>query len=102
MGIDSTTMAEQATSTRSEPAGENGSELAELREELARSREEVLRLRDLLIGKDAELGVLRGRVAEMEAGVARLLNVAARVRALVPSFVWSAQARLRGRRTSQG
>lgn len=102
MGIDSTAMAEQATPSRSDPAGGRSSELAEVREELASSREEVLRLRDLLIGKDAELGVLRGRVAEMEAGVARLLNVVARVRALVPGFVWSARARLRGRRGPQG
>jgi hypothetical protein len=69
-----------------------------LREELARSREEVLRLRDLLIGKDAELGALRGRVAEMEAGTARLLNLATRLRSLIPSFVWSAGAGLRKRR----
>jgi len=94
MGIDSAAMAEQATTSRS---GE-GSDVAELREELAQSREEVLRLRDLLIGKDAELGVLRGRVAEMEAGAARLLGIVARVRTLVPGFVWSARAALRGRR----
>jgi hypothetical protein len=87
-------MAEQATTTR--PGQET--DAAELREELARSREEVLRLRDLLIGKDAELGVLRGRVAEMEAGTARLLGIVARVRALVPGFLWSAQAALRRRR----
>jgi hypothetical protein len=73
-----------------------------LREELARSREEVLRLRDLLIGKDAELGTLRGRVAELEAGTARLLNIGARLRAKVPSFVWKARAGLRSRRGSQG
>jgi hypothetical protein len=95
-------MAEQATSTRqtvSEPAGD---ELSALREELARSREEVLRLRDLLIGKDAELGTLRGRVAELEAGTARFLNLAAHLRAKVPSFVWKARAGLRSRRGSQG
>ncbi len=94
MGIHSAAMAEQATTTRS---GQQ-SETAELREELARSREEVLRLRDLLIGKDAELGVLRGRVAEMEAGTARLLGIVAHIRALVPGFLWSARATLRGRR----
>ena len=94
-------MAEQAISTRKEaPAGEGESQ-AELREELARSREEVLRLRDLLIGRDAELGAMRGRVAELEAGVARLLNLGARVRSIVPSVVWTALARLR-RRGRQG
>lgn len=95
-------MAEQATSTRQTPPAHGDGELAALREELARSREEVLRLRDLLIGKDAELGTLRGRVAELEAGTARLLNIGARLRAKVPSFVWKARAGLRGRRGSQG
>ena len=98
MGIDSAAMAEQATSTRSGPPAGAGPDATELREELARSREEVLRLRDLLIGKDAELGVLRGRVAEMEAGTAQLLGIVARVRALVPGFVLSARASLRDRR----
>jgi hypothetical protein len=91
-------MAEQATSARSGPAARGGSENAELREELASSKEEVLRLRDLLIGKDAELGALRGRLAELEAGAGRLVKVAARVRSLLPSFVWSAVAALRRRR----
>jgi SAM-dependent methyltransferase len=35
-------------------------------EELERRQEEILRLRDLLIGKDAELGSIRGRIAELE------------------------------------
>lgn len=93
-------MVEQATST---PRGsrESGSdERAELREELNRSKAEVLRLRDLLIGKDAELGVLRGRLAELEAGVGRLLNLAGHLRARTPRFIWSAGARLRKRRSS--
>jgi len=38
----------------------------ELEGEIARRDEEILRLRDLLIGKDAELGALRGQVAVME------------------------------------
>jgi hypothetical protein len=52
--------------------------------ELARLREENLRLRDLLIAKDAELGSLKGQVAALEAGTARLLNVVGRIRALIP------------------
>jgi hypothetical protein len=90
-------MAEQATSPR--PAAEVGSEseLAELRAELATAREEVLRLRDLLIAKEAELGGLRGRVAEIEGGAAPLLMVAARLRALLPGFVRAALTRLLGR-----
>jgi hypothetical protein len=49
-------------------------------EEIARLREENLRFRDLLISKDAELGSLRGQVAALEAGTARLLNVVGRIR----------------------
>lgn len=66
-----------------------------LREELNRSREEVLRLRDLLIARDAELGAARGRVAEMEVQSGKLLNAVARLRGLLPTFVWSAVAALR-------
>jgi hypothetical protein len=91
-------MAEQATSPRSDPAASATPDGAELREQLAVSREEVLRLRDLLISKDAELGLLKGRVAELEAGVARLLGLVARVRTLIPGPARSAIAVLRGRR----
>lgn len=90
-------MAEQAISTREDSPQEGDPSLAELREELARSREEVLRLRDLLIGKDAELGTLRGRLAELEAGAAPLVSIAARLRRLSPSVALAAAARLRGR-----
>jgi hypothetical protein len=54
-------------------------------EELARLREENLRLRDLLIAKDAELGSLKGQVAALEAGTARLLNLVGGIRALIPT-----------------
>lgn len=67
-------------------------------ERIARQQEEILRLRDLLVGKDAELGALRGRVAELEAGTGRLLNAAARLRARVPGFVRTAVSGLRKRR----
>lgn len=91
-------MAEQATSPRPDSTAGGDPEVAELRAELAQAHEEVLRLRDLLIGKEAELGALRGRIAEIEGGAAPLLMVAARLRALLPSPVRSALARLRGRR----
>lgn len=65
--------------------------------ELLDLREENLRLRDLLIAKDAELGSLKGQVAALEAGTARLLNLVGYIRSLVPGFVWKALARLRGR-----
>jgi hypothetical protein len=51
-------MSEQTTSA--------GSGQQELREELDRSQEEILRLRDLLIGKESELGAAKGRLAELE------------------------------------
>jgi len=83
-------MTEQATSIHTGSAADPET----LREELARNREEVLRLRDLLIGKDAELGSLKGQVAQLEAGTARLLNIVTRVRSLLPGFVWSTASAL--------
>jgi hypothetical protein len=87
----------EATSTRPDSTVGGDSEVAELRAELAHAREEVLRLRDLLIGKEAELGTLRGRLAEIEGGAAPLLVIAARLRMLTPGFLRSALKRLLGR-----
>jgi hypothetical protein len=91
-------MPAQATSNESEAARET----SKLLEELAHSREEILRLRDLLIGKDAELGALRGRLAELEGGAAPLVSIAARLRSRIPGPVRSAGAGLRRRRDRQG
>jgi hypothetical protein len=90
-------MAEQATSTRPDSTAGADSEVAELRAELARSREEVLRLRDLLIAKEAELGSLRGQVAQMEGGAAPLVMIAARLRTLLPGSLKSLLGKLLGR-----
>jgi hypothetical protein len=90
-------MADQITPV--EPAANDRPELLQ---ELDRRNEEILRLRDLLIGKDAELGSLKGQVAQLEAGTARLLSLVARVRSLLPGFVWSTLAALRRRRGPQG
>jgi hypothetical protein len=49
-------------------------------EELEAAREEVLRLRDLLIGKDAELGQAKGRVAELEDQIERYTRFIDRLR----------------------
>jgi len=93
----------QATSTQSPGDSAAGdAKGAELREELSRSKEEVLRLRDLLIAKDAELGSLKGQVAQLEAGTARLLNLVTRVRSLVPGSVWRAATGLLRRLGARG
>lgn len=52
-----------------------GESRPELQAEIDRLNEEVLKLRDLLIGKDAELGVAKGKVAMYEDGKERLTNV---------------------------
>jgi hypothetical protein len=49
-------------------------------EELATVREENLRLRDLLIGKDAELGQAKGRVTELEDQIERYTRLLDRLR----------------------
>lgn len=66
-------------------------------EEQLSPQEEVLRLRDLLIAKEAELGALRGRVAELEGGAAPLVMIGLRLRTLLPSRIRSLLARLLGR-----
>ena len=94
-------MAEQATSTVASADRDASAEATALREELARSREENLRLRDLLIGKDAELGVARGRLAELEDHSQRLANAAERVQSRLPGlmrFGGIVLRRLQGRR----
>lgn len=56
----------------------------ELLRELDRRQEEILRLRDLLIGRDAELGTARGRLCELEDQNQRVANVANRVHSRIP------------------
>ena len=87
-------MAGKATSVEPRQNGEE-EERPELAEELARQKEEVLRLRDLLIARDAELGAARGRLAELEASSLHLFNAIARLRSLVPGFIWTLVAKLR-------
>jgi SAM-dependent methyltransferase len=57
-----------------------------LLKELDQRNEEILRVRDLLIGKDAELGAAKGRVAEMEDRSKRIAGVRARIESQVPVF----------------
>jgi hypothetical protein len=57
----------------------NAADGDELRAELARRDEEILRLRDLLIGRDAELGAALGRLEILEQGSRRITEAAGRV-----------------------
>lgn len=50
--------------------------------QIAALREENLRLRDQLIARDAEIGLMRGQVVELEAGAVRALHLLRRVKAL--------------------
>lgn len=52
----------------------------ELQRELELRDEEILRLRDLLIGRDAELGGARGRLEILEQGSQRFSDAAGRIR----------------------
>ncbi len=67
----------------------------ELLAELDGCNEEILRLRDLLIGKDAELGAAKGRVAEMEDRAERMAGAKLRIESQIPVFGKLAGAVLR-------
>jgi hypothetical protein len=60
------------------------SETDELRRTVQEQQEEILRLRDLLVGKDVELGVAKGRAAELEDRWKRLAGAKKRVESGVP------------------
>lgn len=59
----------------------------ELLAELDRRQEEILRLRDLLVGKDAELGSVYGRLAALEHQTRSLSDVAVRVHSRAPGLL---------------
>jgi SAM-dependent methyltransferase len=67
----------------------------ELLAELDRLNEEILKLRDLLIGKDAELGMAKGRAAELEARTTYLAHLKHRIEVKVPLFGKVARAMMR-------
>jgi SAM-dependent methyltransferase len=52
--------------------------------EIERRDEEILRLRDLMIGKDSELGAARGQLTALEDQSERLANIAGRIQARIP------------------
>lgn len=56
--------------------------------QIAALREENLRLRDQLMARDTEIGLMRGQVVELEAGAVRALHLLRRVKAiLMPGIV---------------
>jgi hypothetical protein len=67
-----------------------------LAEELAREKAEVQRLRGLLVAKDAELGAVLGRRAELEERAKQLFRGALRLRAKWLALSSKLAARLRG------
>ena len=77
----------------------------DLQRELDRRGAEILRLRDLLLVKDAELGSVRGQLAELESISRGLMVAAGRVQRRVPWAMRIAGAilrRLRGRSGRSG
>jgi SAM-dependent methyltransferase len=64
----------------------DGSVPPELDTELAHRNEEILRLRDLLIGKESELGSLRGKLTEYEDRSQRIEGAKVRIESKVPVF----------------
>jgi len=55
--------------------------------QIDRHEEEILRLRDLLIGRDAELGAARGQLAALEDQTQRMTNVAGRIQSRIPRIM---------------
>lgn len=75
-------------------------ETEQLQATVREQQEEILRLRDLLIGKDVELGVAKGRVEELEDRSKRITNAINRIEKGVPflgRLIGPVLRRLRGR-----
>jgi hypothetical protein len=91
-------VAESDTSLETRTSGndraQHGSDHHRMVKELEAAREEILRLRDLLIGRDAELGQAEGRVAELEDQIERYTRFIDRLR--LRRIVAALGRRLRG------
>jgi hypothetical protein len=90
-------MADPANTPSPSREGIEGADREALLEQIAEQKEEILRLRDLLIAKDAELGVARGKLVELTEHSARFAVAARSVQARVPSLLRKAAGRLRRR-----
>jgi hypothetical protein len=55
--------------------------------EIERQNEELLRLRDLLIGKDAELGIARGQAAALQDQNMRIVSAVSRIHPRMPRLL---------------
>jgi phage shock protein A len=62
-------------------------QLSEARRDLAAHEQEVERLRGLLVLRDAELGEAKGKLAELETQVRRLMGAARRLSLLLRGIV---------------
>jgi hypothetical protein len=85
--------------------GSDDPEREQIQRELDRRGAEILRLRDLLLARDAELGAVRGQLAELESISRGLMVAAGRVQRRVPWLMRLAGAllrRLRGRSGPDG
>lgn len=96
-GVDSRAMPDRATSPSAPREGIASEDRDALLEEIARQKEEILRLRDLLIAKDAELGVAKGGLAELAEHSARFAVAvrAVQARLRVPGLLRKVALRLR-------
>jgi chromosome segregation ATPase len=77
---------------------------SELLEELARCEEEILQLRDLVIGKEAELEAARARLSEVDGGRRKAKRVPSgtrRLRAQLQRPLQSARVRVLELRSRQ-
>jgi hypothetical protein len=86
--VGSCLMSEPHDDRRARGRGEDPAETARLLDELEESRKEVLRLRDLVIGREAELGTARGRIEDLTAQLQRFqryTNLEGRIDAMLRS-----------------
>lgn len=67
---------------------DESSDVGVMRKQHQDLQEEVLRLRDELIGKEAELGGAKGRIAEMSAQIQRYESMRQRLEAILGSRSW--------------
>jgi SAM-dependent methyltransferase len=81
-------------------SGRGSADRSDMQGEIDRREEEILRLRDLLIGRDVELGAARGQLAVLEDNSRRLAGLALRIQSRIPGAmrIGGALRRLQARR----